>query len=143
VAFSFLCETLAFLPVLSTIFYITQQGRSISLTPPAIYTNTRASSCSTSSLRNGMWTQDDELRGSDRLQGLCTYLLPLIDGDPICTLYSPVPVLGALNDFPGPLLTISQCSHSLVLGCSARLGLSFQYGHKSETCDFRRNKRRN
>jgi hypothetical protein len=57
----------------------------------------------------GMWSQDDELRGSDKLKACVPYFLPLIDGDQFAHyIYDRVPALGALNDFfLGPILAIS------------------------------------
>jgi hypothetical protein len=110
VAFSFLCSSaLAFLPSCPRRSFTAASPRPFNpLTPSGDLRTHGASSCSTS-LGMGMWSQDDELRGSDRLKACVPYLLPLIDGDQFARyIYLRVPALGALNDFfLGPLLTIS------------------------------------
>jgi hypothetical protein len=109
VAFSYLRgRALAFLPSGPRRSFTPPPTRPFKLNPLTPLSD--SSSCSTStSLRNGMWSQDDELRGSDRLKACVPYLLPLIDGDPFAHyIYLRVPALGALNDFfLGPLLTVS------------------------------------
>jgi Chloroplast import apparatus Tic20-like len=57
----------------------------------------------------GMWSQNDEIQGADRLKACIPYLLPLIDGDQFGRfIYSRIPVLGAVNDFTiGPLADIA------------------------------------
>jgi len=56
------------------------------------------SRCST--VRRGMWSQDDELVGSDRLKACFPYLLPLIDGEQFGRyVFERVPLLGDVNDF--------------------------------------------
>jgi hypothetical protein len=117
-AFSFLRgRALAFLPKCPTQRSLTPRltsarpFKSNPLSPPndqRLHGSSSQSSTSTS-LRNGMWSQDDELRGSDRLKACVPYLLPLIDGDPFAQyIYLRFPALGAVNDFfLGPLLTVS------------------------------------
>jgi hypothetical protein len=121
VAFSFLRgKALAFLPSCSTqrsftpalSLTLTRTFKLNPLTPSNDIRTHEASSQSSktsTSLRNGMWTQDDELKGSDRLKACVPYLLPLIDGDPFAQyMYLRIPALGAVNNFfLGPLLTIS------------------------------------
>jgi hypothetical protein len=154
VAFSFLrSRALAFLPSRSRRSFTRTSMRSFnSLTPPSDLrtqgtsscstTSLRngmwspsdlrtrgASSCSTTSLRNGMWSQDDELRGSDRLKACVPYLLPLIDGDQFAHyIFLRLPVLGALNDFfLGPLLSVSHNVPFFGIGlfCAFTLGTRF------------------
>jgi hypothetical protein len=64
--------------------------------------DTRASS---SSLSNGMWSQDEELEGSDKFKACIPYLLPLLDGELWGKyIYDQVPPLGFLDSlFVGPL----------------------------------------
>jgi hypothetical protein len=116
VAFSFLRgRAVAFLPScptqrsLAPTLTSTRPFKFNPLTPLSDQGAHVASSQSSSSLRNGMWSQDDELRGSDRLKACVPYLLPLIDGDPFAQyIYLRFPALGAVNDFfLGPLLTFS------------------------------------
>jgi hypothetical protein len=79
-----------------------------------------------------MWSQDDELKGSDRLKACVPYLLPLIDGDQFAHyIFLRVPVLGVLNDlFLGPLLTISHNVPFFGIGlfCAFTLGTRFNTG---------------
>ena len=55
-----------------------------------------------------MWSQDDELVGSDRFKACVPYILPLLDGEQFGGyIYQRIPVLGAIDDFVmGPLNTI-------------------------------------
>jgi hypothetical protein len=124
VAFSFVCSrALAFLPS-----RLTSRRPLNYLTPPSNL-RTHGASCSTTSLHNGMWSQDDELRGSDRLKACVPYLLPLIDGDQFAHyIFLRVPVLGALNDFfLGPLLIVSHNVPFFGIGlfCAFTLGTRF------------------
>jgi hypothetical protein len=108
VAFSCLrSRALAFLPSCPRRCFLSTPTRPFNpLTPSSDLRPYGASSCPTSL---GMWSQDDELRGSDKLKACVPYLLPLIDGDQFAHyIYLRVPALGALNDFfLGPLLSIS------------------------------------
>jgi hypothetical protein len=112
VAFSYLRgRAQAFLPSYSRRSFTPPPTRPVKLNPRTPLSDLRPhrDSSSSTSLRNGMWSQDDELRGSDRLKACVPYLLPLISGDPFAHyIYLRVPALGALNDFfLGPLLTVS------------------------------------
>ena len=54
-----------------------------------------------------MWSQDDDLKGSDRIKACVPYILPLLDGDQFghYIYYTRFPILGEINDFLlGPLI---------------------------------------
>ena len=53
----------------------------------------------------GMWSQDDEIEGSDRIKACIPYLLPLIDGDHFGQfIYERFSLLGTIDAFTiGPL----------------------------------------
>jgi hypothetical protein len=55
-----------------------------------------------------MWSDGDDIEGSDRLKSCVPYLLPLLDGDHFGHyIYQRIPPLGFLDDlFIGPLLNI-------------------------------------
>jgi Chloroplast import apparatus Tic20-like len=57
----------------------------------------------------GMWSQDDEIRGPDRIKACVPYMLPLIDGDHFGRfIYARIPPLGALDEFTiGPLAELA------------------------------------
>jgi hypothetical protein len=59
-------------------------------------------------LYKGMWSQDEELEGSDRFKACVPYILPLLDGDQFGHyIYERVPPIGFLNDlFLSPLVNI-------------------------------------
>jgi hypothetical protein len=131
VAFAFLrSRALAFLPSHPRRCFTPTSARPFnSLRPPSDLRTHGSWSRSTTSLRNGMWTQDDELKGSDRLKACVPYLLPLIDGNQFAHyIHLRVPFLGALNDFfLGPLLTVSDNVPFFGVGlfCAFTLGTRF------------------
>jgi hypothetical protein len=53
-----------------------------------------------------MWSQDNELQGSDRIKACVPYLLPLIDGNVFGHyIYERIPILGEISDlFISPLV---------------------------------------
>lgn len=55
-----------------------------------------------------MWSNDEELRGTDRFKACVPYILPLLDGDQFGQyIYQRIPPLGAINDITiGPLANI-------------------------------------
>lgn len=56
-----------------------------------------------------MWSQDEDIKGADRIKACIPYILPLLDGDQFghYILHSRFPILGEINDFLlGPLLHI-------------------------------------
>jgi Chloroplast import apparatus Tic20-like len=59
-------------------------------------------------LYKGMWSQDEELQGSDRFKACVPYILPLLDGDQFGRfIYERIPPLGFVNDvLLGPLIEI-------------------------------------
>ena len=77
----------------------------------------------------GMWSQDDEIEGVDRIKACVPYLLPLIDGDHFGQyIYSRIPLLGALNDVTiGPLAEISHNIPFLTLGLFIALTLGTRF----------------
>lgn len=56
----------------------------------------------------GMWSNDEEIRGSDRFKSCVPYFLPLLDGDQFgYYIYQRIPPLDFLNDITiGPLVNI-------------------------------------
>lgn len=56
----------------------------------------------------GMWSGEDELRGSDRLKACVPYMLPILDGDQFGRyIYERIPPLGLLDDIIlGPVLNV-------------------------------------
>jgi hypothetical protein len=103
-----------------------------SLTPAPwrknIRPDTRASS---SSLSNGMWSEDDELEGSDKFKACIPYLLPLLDGEAWGKyIYDQIPPLGFLDSlFVGPLY--ETYSHVPFLGLV--LFIAFTLGTRGNT----------
>ena len=77
----------------------------------------------------GMWSQDEELVGADRIKACVPYLLPLIDGDQFGQfIYSRVPFLGAINDVTiGPLATITHSIPFVGLGLFVALTLGTRF----------------
>jgi Chloroplast import apparatus Tic20-like len=61
------------------------------------------------SVLSGMWSQDDEIRGPDRIKACVPYMLPLIDGDHFGRfIYARIPPLGALDEITiGPLAELA------------------------------------
>ena len=61
-----------------------------------------------SSTKLAMWSNDEELRGTDRFKACVPYILPLLDGDQFgYYIYQRIPPLGFLNDITiGPLANI-------------------------------------
>lgn len=55
-----------------------------------------------------MWSQEDELKGSDRFKACIPYMLPLLDGDKFGTyIYERIPPLGFLHSlWMGPLVEV-------------------------------------
>jgi hypothetical protein len=76
-----------------------------------------------------MWSQDDELAGSDRIKACIPYLLPLIDGDQFGKyIYERIPPLGAINEVTiGPLSTMNQNIPFLGLGFFLLLTLGTRF----------------
>ena len=77
----------------------------------------------------GMWSQDEELVGADRIKACVPYLLPLMDGDQFGHyIYSRIPFLGAINDISiGPLATIAHNIPFLSLGLFVALTLGTRF----------------
>jgi len=77
----------------------------------------------------GMWSQDDELQGSDRIKACVPYILPLLDGDQFGRfIYSRIPPLGFLNDFfLGPLVNIYHQIPFLGVGLFVALTLGTRF----------------
>lgn len=77
------------------------------LTPPRGRIFHRRQNSASSSLHN-MWSQDNEIQGSDRLKACFPYILPLVDGDKFGHfIYDRFHLLGELNDFLlGPLVAV-------------------------------------
>jgi hypothetical protein len=125
-AFSFMPEASSFLPSSPRRSFAPTSMPFNSLTPSSDLRTHEASSYSTSL---GMWSQDDELRGSDRIKACVPYILPLIDGDQFGRyIYLRCPPLAAVNDFVlGPLLTISHKVPFFGVGlfCALTLGTRF------------------
>lgn len=77
-----------------------------------------------------MWSQDEELQGSDRIKACVPYILPLLDGDKFghYILYDRFPVLGEINDILlGPLLNIQQKVPFLGVGLFVLLTLGTRF----------------
>lgn len=77
----------------------------------------------------GMWSQDDEIEGSDRIKACIPYLLPLIDGDHFGQyIYERFPVLGMIDDVTiGPLAEWGHKIPFLSLGLFIALTLGTRF----------------
>jgi Chloroplast import apparatus Tic20-like len=77
----------------------------------------------------GMWSQDDEIEGSDRIKACIPYLLPLIDGDHFGQyIYQRFPVLGMIDDVTiGPLAEWGHNIPFLSLGLFIALTLGTRF----------------
>ena len=84
---------------------------------------------STKTALAGMWSQDEELVGSDRIKACVPYLLPLMDGDQFGHfIYSRVPFLGAVNDVTiGPLASLTHSIPFVSLGLFIALTLGTRF----------------
>lgn len=78
---------------------------------------------------SGMWSQDNEIQGADRIKACIPYLLPLIDGDHFGRfIYERIPPLGALNEVTiGPLADIAHKVPFFSLGLFMALTLGTRF----------------
>lgn len=83
---------------------------------------------STTSLM-GMWSQNDEIEGSDRVKACIPYLLPLIDGDHFGKyIYERVPFMEAIDQVTiGPLAELGHSIPFLSLGLFMALTLGTRF----------------
>jgi len=91
--------------------------------------NKHGNKSTSSSALSGMWSQDEEIEGSDRIKACIPYLLPLMDGDTFGHyIYDRIPVLGAINDVTiGPLAAIGRSIPFLSLGLFVALTLGTRF----------------
>ena len=77
----------------------------------------------------GMWSQNDEIEGSDRIKACIPYLLPLIDGDHFGKyIYERVPIMGAIDQVTiGPLDDLGHSIPFLSLGLFIALTLGTRF----------------
>lgn len=78
---------------------------------------------------SGMWSQDDEIQGSDKIKACIPYLLPLMDGDHFGRfIYDRIPPLAALNEVTiGPLAELGHKIPFLSLGLFVALTLGTRF----------------
>ena len=76
-----------------------------------------------------MWSQNDDLVGSDKVKACIPYMLPLIDGDHFGRyIYGRIPPLGFLNELTvGPLAHINQSIPFLGLALFVALTLGTRF----------------
>ena len=88
-----------------------------------------------------MWSNDEDLRGSDRIKACVPYILPLIDGNEFgYYIYDRIPPLGFLNDITiGPLANLFHTVPFLGIG----LFVTFTLGTRFATTTMDRNVRFN
>lgn len=89
----------------------------------------RSPSISATALGSGMWNQDDEIQGADRIKACVPYLLPLIDGDHFGRfIYERITPLGAVNEVTiGPLAELVHKIPFLSLGLFVALTLGTRF----------------
>jgi hypothetical protein len=77
----------------------------------------------------GMWSQDDEIEGTDRLKACIPYLLPLMDGDHFgYYIYQRIPFMGVIDDWTiGPLSDLAHSIPFLTLGLFVALTLGTRF----------------
>lgn len=82
-----------------------------------------------SSTQLGMWSNDEELRGTDRFKACVPYVLPLLDGDQFGHyIYQRIPPLGALDEFTiGPLAEFYHAIPFLGIGLFVALTLGTRF----------------
>lgn len=82
-----------------------------------------------SSLKLGMWSNDEELRGTDRFKACVPYILPLLDGDKFGQyIYERIPPLGLINEVTvGPLAEIYRNIPFLGVGLFVALTLGTRF----------------
>lgn len=69
------------------------------VTPLVVQSSVLAHATRQTARRNGMWSQDSDLEGSDRIKACIPYILPILDGDHFGKyIYDRVPPLGAIHD---------------------------------------------
>lgn len=112
----------AFLAVQNDRAFVPRPGH---LSLPAV----RAPPLPTKTALAGMWSQDEETVGADRIKACVPYLLPLMDGDQFGHyIYSRIPPLGAINDVTiGPLAAIGHSIPFLSLGLFIALTLGTRF----------------
>ena len=66
---------------------------------PLVPSSSQAHATRKTARRNGMWSQDSELEGLDRIKACIPYMLPLLDGDHFGSyIYDRLPPLGFLHE---------------------------------------------
>jgi hypothetical protein len=77
----------------------------------------------------GMWSQNDEIEGSDRIKACIPYLLPLIDGDHFGKyMYERIPLMGSIDQLTiGPLADLGHSIPFLSLGLFIALTLGTRF----------------
>jgi hypothetical protein len=77
----------------------------------------------------GMWSQNDEIEGSDRIKACVPYLLPLIDGDHFGQfIYERIPIMGSIDQLTiGPLAELGHSIPFLSLGLFIALTLGTRF----------------
>jgi hypothetical protein len=77
----------------------------------------------------GMWSQNDEIEGTDRLKACIPYLLPLMDGDHFgYYIYQRIPFMGVFDDWTiGPLSDLAHGIPFLTLGLFVALTLGTRF----------------
>lgn len=92
-------------------------------------TTAPSASSKTKTALSGMWSQDEDIEGSDRIKACVPYLLPLMDGDQFGHyIYSRIPTLGAINEVTiGPLASLGHNIPFLSLGLFVALTLGTRF----------------
>ena len=104
---------------LSPLWTKAQHARNVPISTVDMGNALRAPSFSiTTTVLAGMWSQDDEIQGTDRIKACVPYLLPLMDGDQFGQfIYERISILGALNEVTiGPLADLTRKVPFLSLG---------------------------
>ena len=104
------------------------RDRSMHGLKPIRYNFPKSKSLSKTSLM-GMWSQNDEIEGSDRIKACIPYLLPLIDGDHFGKyIYERFPFMGAFDQVTiGPLDELGHSIPFLSLGLFMVLTLGTRF----------------
>lgn len=75
--------------------FVSRELRVKPIVPSSVFTHATR----TTARRNGMWSQDSDLEGSDRIKACIPYILPILDGDHFGKyIYERIPPLDVVHD---------------------------------------------